>query len=127
MKAISRVSGWNFIINFEVCLIMAHIAPDFEYLCDVTGLVLCFCRKRSCKISQECAGNKRSRRKQIDHCRDSHQLSGLLRRQSRKAALSSEEKHWIRGKVRKRVRGSEVSVSTHQFVDTFLKTTVGHT
>lgn len=98
LKAISLVSGWNFIINFEVCLIMAHIAPNFEYLCDVTGLVLCFCRKRSCKISQECAGNKRSRGKHIDHCSHLHQLSGLVRGRMcyrshwtcRKTALSSE-------------------------------------
>ncbi len=124
LKAISRVSGWNFIIHFEVCLIMALVTPNFEYLCDVTGLALCFCRKRSCKISQVCAGNKRSRRKQTDHCRDSHQLSGLVRGRMcyrshwtcRKTALSSEEKHWVRGKVRKRVRGSEGSVSAHQSV-----------
>lgn len=75
---------------------MAHVTPNFEYRCDVSGLVPCFCRKRSYKISH---GNKRSRRKQIDCCSDSHQLSGLVRGRMcyrshwtcRKMALSSEE------------------------------------
>lgn len=44
-KAISHVAAWSFIIHFKVCLIMAHVTPNFEYRCDVTGLVLCFCKR----------------------------------------------------------------------------------